>query len=840
MREDWFRTFLDLPNGIPSHDTFGCFFAAMDPEEFSRCFVRWVQSISEVTDGEVVAIDGKRLRRSFDRAGAPTTSATCSAHPTPTSPASPARAPGLPRSEDAIALWTTSGGPAGVIPLRYNTGGGWSGLSIAVIAEKPSVARDLARALGANWRGEGTLSGNGYTVTWAIGHLVALAEPHEIVSEWKRWRRETLPMLPRTWPLKVLPETRAQFEVVRGVLNAAEVTEVVCATDAGREGELIFRLIYEAAGCRKPVKRLWISSLTDPAIRAGFGRLRDGRELDALANAAKGRSRADWLVGMNLSRAYGLSLGLPLSVGRVQTPTLAMLVEREREIRGFVPEDYLEVVATFAPPKAASYQGTWFREPRVTRLPADGVEAGAIVARVLAGEARVEKVESEEKRLPPPLLYDLTELQRHANRLYGFSAQKTLELAQSLYEVHKLISYPRTASRHLSDAVAQTLPDVVRAIRAPYEEALAPGTGERALSRRFVDDARVTDHHALIPTTVDAGGRSLKHDERLIYELICRRLLSAWHEDYVWAATSVVTRVDSAEAVDRFRSSGSEVRRLGWKALDVGGGKRPPKAKRDGEGESDEDQALPPGLATGMPVEVTDAKPVQKRTRPPPRFNDATLLTAMETAGKTLDEKELSDAMKESGLGTPATRAGIIETLLARGYLERKGKLLEATERGIQLVEAVDDSVKSPAMTGQWEAQLRRIERGSAELPAFIEGIEQYVREVVGKVPAHPPGGGGAPGAGSRGPVATASAEHFAPPLRASAGMLQASLPIDSGYRGAAQGSGRPGPQAAGQGAGGPVPNPAAQGGAVPGQLAASQGAGGRAHHASQSADVPE
>ena len=607
-------------------------------------------------------------------------------------------------------------------------------MSIAVIAEKPSVARDLARALGASWRGEGTLSGNGYTVTWAIGHLVALAEPHEIVPEWKRWRRETLPMLPREWPLKVLPETRAQFEVVRGVLTDAAVDQVVCATDAGREGELIFRYLYEAAGCRKPVKRLWVSSLTDEAIRAGFRSLRDGSDLDALASAAKGRSCADWLVGMNLSRAYGLSMGQPLSVGRVQTPTLAMVVERDEAIRRFVPEDYLEVVATFGPPEGADYRGTWFRAEKDTRLPPDGAAARAAVERARGGQARVEKVESEEKRLPPPLLYDLTELQRHANRLYGFSAQRTLEVAQALYEEHKLLSYPRTSSRHLSAAMAATLPEVVAAIRGPYEAALAKGTGARPLSRRFVDDAKVTDHHALIPTATRVDGLSLSPDERRLYELVCRRLLAAWHEDFVWAATKVVTAVQSDDELDRFASAGAEVRRQGWKALDVGGGKRPPKAVKGDDGE-EADQALPPGLAAGLEVRVVDVVPVEKRTRPPPRFNDATLLTAMETAGKTLDEKELSDAMKENGLGTPATRAAIIETLLARGYLERQAKALVCTERGARLVEVVDEAVKSPAMTGQWEARLRDIERGRGQLPAFLEEIERYVTDVVAKVP---------------------------------------------------------------------------------------------------------
>lgn len=420
--------------------------------------------------------------------------------------------------------------------------------SIAVLAEKPSVGRDIARVLGATSQGEGYLHGNGYLVTWAIGHLAALAQPHEIRPEWRQWRRDLLPMLPAEWPLVVYEQTREQFEVVRRILNSPRVSEIVCATDAGREGELIFRYIYEAARCAKPVRRLWISSLTPDAIRKGFETLRPGRDYDPLADAARGRSRADWLVGMNLSRAYALAYGeRELSVGRVQTPTLAMVVERELAIRKFVPEDYLEVLATFHPagaPQEITYQGTWLRERKenagdkeslqqVMRLPADGEEARRIAERARTGPAAIESIESQTQRMPPPPLYDLTELQRHANRLYGFSAQNTLDAAQALYERHKLISYPRTDSRHLSADVAQTLPRIVKTIEARYREHLAAGTGERPLGRRFVDDSKVTDHHAIIPTTTSPERASLSAEESKIYDLICRRLLSAWHEDHV-------------------------------------------------------------------------------------------------------------------------------------------------------------------------------------------------------------------------------------------------------------------------------------------------------------------
>ncbi|MCL4793816.1 MAG: DNA topoisomerase 3 [Bryobacteraceae bacterium] len=609
--------------------------------------------------------------------------------------------------------------------------------NIAVLAEKPSVARDIAKVLGASRKGDGFLHGNGYVVTWAIGHLAALAEPHQINPAWRQWRRDTLPMLPSEWPLVVYEKTKDQFETVKKILTSPRIASVVCATDAGREGELIFRYIYEAAGSAKPVSRLWISSLTPEAIRKGFDQLRPGKDYDPLANAARGRSRADWLVGMNLSRAYSLAYGEDLSVGRVQTPTLAMVVERELAIRAFVSEDYLEVAATFHPqgqPAEVQYQGIWFDRQKESlaqamRLPPDGELANQIAARARTGEAAIESLERQTQRAAPPPLYDLTELQRHANRLFGFSAQKTLETAQALYERHKLISYPRTDSRHLSRDVAATLPRIVRAIAPHYESWLAPGTGERPLGKRFVDDAKVTDHHAIIPTPTQADPATLPPDERRIYDLVCRRLLMAWHDEHIWNVTTVITAIRNPGIIDRYHTSGTATEQPGWKVLDIAPEKKS-KSKKDEESA----QALPAGLAKDQPQDVLAAEALRKKTRPPKRFTEATLLTAMETAGRTLDEKELSDAMKESGLGTPATRASIIEVLLKRAYIVRNGKMLEATDKGIRLIEVVHPEAKSPVMTGQWEARLARIQRGTDQLAPFLEGIEDYVREVVGKV----------------------------------------------------------------------------------------------------------
>ena len=668
----------------------------------------------------------------------------------------------------------------------------------AIVAEKPSVARDIAKVVGAHQRGNGYQHGNGYIVTWAIGHLVALAQPHEINPEWRRWRRDTLPMLPPEWPLVVYEQSRDQFEVVKKILTSRKVGRIVAATDAGREGELIFRYIYEAARSSKPVDRLWISSLTPAAIEAGLRTLKPAQEYDCLADAARARSQADWLVGMNLSRAYSLDCQQDLSVGRVQTPTLAMLAGRELAIRSFVTEDYLEVVATFQPhqspggretgkPNAAapqpSFQGIYFRyesvekdsaekdsagpkpeakkslpgselSQRNSRLPADGEQARSVIERTKTGEARIESIDRSTKRMAPLLLYDLTELQRHANRLHGFSAKRTLDLAQNLYEKYKLITYPRTDSRHLTKDIAATLGKVTGAISGPYENLLAAGTGSRALGRRFVDDAKVSDHHAIIPTG-SSQSPPAGSDEAKIYDLVCRRLLAAWHKDHVWSVTTVITAIasppkeENAEPrVDRYFSSGASVEQEGWKVLDLGFGES--KAKRKSKkgdqpqpgdappSKGEDEQKIPPGLDEGRPLRVTAAKAVEKKTRPPKRFTEGTLLTAMESAGKTLEEKELSDAMKDRGLGTPATRAAIIETLLRREYIVRKGRSLEATEKGIHLIDAVHPAVKSPAMTGEWESRLRRIERGEAKLRDFMQGIEEYVREVVGGEPAKP------------------------------------------------------------------------------------------------------
>jgi DNA topoisomerase-3 len=619
---------------------------------------------------------------------------------------------------------------------------------ILVLAEKPSVARDIAEVLGATQRRRGYLEGATYRVTWAIGHLVALAEPAEIEPEWKRWALDLLPMLPRSWPLRVLEHGAEQYAVVARLLNASDVSEVVAATDAGREGELIFRYIYEKSGCRKPWRRLWISALTRDAILQGFRRLRRGDELEGLANAARARSRADWLVGMNLSRAYSLVGDDQLSVGRVQTPTLAMIVARDREIREFVPVRYREVVARFAA-APGEFEGTYHRPDErerqdqpwkppasaLARLPAQGDAAAIVIARAKTGTAAITQAQHQTRNSPPPFLYDLTELQRHANRLYGMSAQRTLDVAQELYERHKAISYPRTDSRHLDHETATTLPDIVDAIAPGYPGLVAEGSGQRPLGRRYVDDAKVGDHHAILPTrerpNLRAGTEPFK-----IYDLVCRRLLAAYHPDFIEAITTIETQIVNESAgeaiIDRYLSRGSSIEQEGWKLLDIKLGKGRGKSSTEPSANT-----LPGGLARGQAAKVRSAKANDLQTEPPRPLTEATLLTAMETAGRGVSDKDLREAMRGCGLGTSATRAATIETLLQRDYVTREstreGKHnLRATDKGERLIDAVHEQVKSPAMTGEWELALDRMGADPGELASFMHKIETYVTEVVG------------------------------------------------------------------------------------------------------------
>lgn len=576
---------------------------------------------------------------------------------------------------------------------------------ICVLAEKPSVARDIARVLGANTPGKGCLKGGGYVVTWAVGHLVTQVNPEEIDARWKTWRQDTLPMLPENIPLKVIAQSRDQFQCVKTILNAPQVDSVICATDAGREGELIFRRIYQMAGCRKPFRRLWISSMTEEAIAEGFANLRDGTDYDGLYASALCRSDADWLVGMNGSRAFTLRYDSLLSVGRVQTPTLSILVKRALEIRNFVPENYWEVQADFG-----GYCGTWIDKDGKTRIP-DEKTAKEIVSAVTGREGEVLEVSTERKRVPPPLLYDLTTLQREANARYGFTAQKTLNLAQALYEKHKLLTYPRTDSRYLShdmrpkvQGILKGMPEPLRALVLSPDKAVDPG-------KRVYDDAKLTDHHAIIPTGRRPG--TLTADEQKLYEMVTRQLIAAFYPDMEYDAMSAVTGVGE----HKFLSRGRAVIAQGWQAAN------PPLRSKPKKGE--EEQALPQ-LQKGQRVPVKSAKAVAKKTTPPSPYTENTLLAAMENAGKFVENEELRRQMKERGLGTPATRAAIIERLIAVDYVRREKKALIPTDKGIRLIAVAPEQLSSPETTGRWEKGLSDIAAGKMDPNRFMQSIRRY------------------------------------------------------------------------------------------------------------------
>jgi DNA topoisomerase-3 len=590
-----------------------------------------------------------------------------------------------------------------------------------IVAEKPSVGRDIASVLGRHRKDKGALFGDGWTVTWALGHLAELAPPDAYGEHYKKWRLETLPILPERFKVRVSQKTREQFSVVKNLLRDPSVTEVVNACDAGREGELIFAYLYELSGCKKPVRRLWISSLTPEAIRDGFGSLRDGSSMRPLEEAARSRSESDWIVGMNATRAYSVRFGRPgnvLSVGRVQTPTLRLLVDREREIEDFKSEKFWTVHARFSR-EGVTYDGVWFKN-KENRLKEKEV-AEEIAARVQGGTGVVKKAEKKNASEKPPLLYDLTELQRNANARFGFTAERTLRAAQTLYEEWKLITYPRTSSRYLSKDMAGGLKKRVEAVGAlpeltSFAEKLL-GMQKLPLGKRIVDDAKVTDHHAIVPTGKRSSG-GLPPDEAKVYDLVARRFLAVFFPDARFENTTVVTEVRG----ETFLSKGRVVLEAGWRALypDGVGGKK-----------EKEPPVLPP-IQVGQEWRVAKVGVKEGETKPPPRYSESALLAAMETAGKFVEDEELRQAMKESGLGTPATRAAIIERLIKVGYVEREKKALVPTEKGRALISLLGESpLSSPELTGRWERRLAEMERGAEKRPDFMADIGSFAVSLV-------------------------------------------------------------------------------------------------------------
>jgi DNA topoisomerase-3 len=607
-----------------------------------------------------------------------------------------------------------------------------------VIAEKPSVGRDLSRVLpGAFQKHEGYLETDDHVMTWAVGHLVQLAEPDEYDPKYKKWRMADLPIVPDRFKLVVRDErSKKQMSVITKLLRRDDVDRVVNACDAGREGELIFAWTYEKANADKPVERLWLSSMTTAAIRSALSDLRPRQDFARLEEAARSRSEADWIVGMNATRAATIRLRSSfdgaVSLGRVQTPTLALLARREEEIRAFKPEKYWLVDAMFEPTggdPGRRYAGRYHAgsQPRLKAA----ADAEAIVAAVRGQTGEITKLEKSTKKERAPLLYDLTSLQREANTRFGFSARRTLAAAQRLYEEHKALTYPRTNSRFLTGDMAGEIKPTAELVgrRSEYARAAAYVTGLDTLPLgRVVNDAKVTDHHAIIPTKAEHRVEKMSDDDKRIYDMVVRRFLAVFHPDAVFENT----RLETTVAAHVFRTRGRVLVVPGWRGV-YGEGFEDRSGADEDEGA---DQTLPK-LTQGEPSRVDEVAAAEKETKPPRRYSDASLLAAMETAGKLVDDDELREAMKDSGIGTPATRAAIIERLIDVGYVERDARSLVCSEKGLNVIRLLEGhALTSPGLTGDWEHRLGRIEQGEETRERFMHDIAEFARGTVTELDA--------------------------------------------------------------------------------------------------------
>lgn len=598
-----------------------------------------------------------------------------------------------------------------------------------VIAEKPSVARDIARVLKCGRQINGAIEGGAYIVTWGLGHLVELADPEAYDPKYKEWKLEDLPMMPEPFKLEVIRQTTKQYQAVKAQIHRKDVGEIIIATDAGREGELVARLILKKAGSQKPLKRLWISSVTDKAIREGFANLRDGRDYENLYDAAMCRAEADWLVGINATRALTCKYNAQLSCGRVQTPTLAMIARREEEIRKFVPQPYYGIQAKCASPALTL---TWQDGETKSFRSFDRARMDRVLS-ALQGAAEGTGVVAEVRRTPKktqaPLLYDLTELQRDANKRFNYSAKETLNIMQRLYENHKVLTYPRTDSRYLSADIVPTLKERLKACGVgPYK--LAAGRlVARPLPEKlfFVDNSKVSDHHAIIPTEQFVQLDHMTVDERRIYDLVVRRFLAVLYPPYEYEQTNLTVKAGR----ERFVAHGNIVRSQGWKA-----------AYEDGyDGDEEEDQEVKgqrlPDLKPGDVLNRLTFGLTEGKTKPPAHFNEATLLSAMENPAAYMEsgDKEMARTLGETGgLGTVATRADIIEKLFSSFLLEKRGKDILLTSKAKQLLELVPEDLKKPELTADWEMKLSKISKGSLKRAAFMSDIRSYSRELIGQI----------------------------------------------------------------------------------------------------------
>ena len=589
-----------------------------------------------------------------------------------------------------------------------------------VLAEKPSVGRELARVLHCNQKGNGYFMGSKYIVSWALGHLVTLADPEVYNGKYKTWKLEDLPMLPAKMELVVIKETAKQYRVVKDLMKLPNVEELIIATDSGREGELVARWIIKKVGWRKPIKRLWISSQTERAIKDGFANLKPGREYERLYAAAESRAIADWLVGLNVTRALTCKYNAQLSAGRVQTPTLALVVERENEIKKFAPKDYWTISAS-----TAGLSLRWQDKNGGSRI-FDKKRLDEICMKTTGQTGTIIEVKKEAKKEPPPLAYDLTELQRDANRKYGFSAKMTSSIMQQLYEVHKLVSYPRTDSRYISEDIVPTLPERLKSIATgPYTEMARSILRNKVTpTKRFVDNSKVTDHHAIIPTEEPVYLGKLKPDEYKVYDLIVRRFIAILSPAFEYEQTTVKADLNG----EIFATKGKMIKAKGWRDIYD-------DSNNSDQNEGDEGEQTLPALSKGERIKILTIKSATGITKPPARYTEATLLSAMEHPGKTIENRELRETIENtSGLGTPATRAEIIEKLFSSFYLERNGKEIFPTSKGIQLIGLVPEELRSAELTAKWEQQLTDISRGKADENGFVTNIREYASKLVATV----------------------------------------------------------------------------------------------------------
>jgi len=593
-----------------------------------------------------------------------------------------------------------------------------------ILAEKPSVGKEIARVLGCRRNGNGFIEGDRYIVTWALGHLVELASPDAYDKKYEHWNIIDLPMLPEKMKLTIIKQSGGQFRAVQSLMKRGDVSDLIIATDSGREGELVARWIMIKAGWKKPAKRLWISSQTDKAIKEGFNNLRPAIQYDNLFKSAQARAEADWLVGLNVTRALTCKFGAQLSAGRVQTPTLALIVDREEEIRKFVPKEYYTVTV-----KTPDFTATWRDSKGNARL-FDKQKAEALAAAVKGKSGILTNVTKSYKHTPPPAAYDLTELQRDANRRYAYSAKETLSLMQALYERHKILTYPRTDSRYISDDVVPTLPERLRSVAVDqYRELAGSIMRSRPYQTKYlVNNAKVTDHHAIIPTEEYAELHRLSGPERNIFDLVVRRFFAVLMPPLEYDEIKLTLSIGS----ETFTAKGKVIRNQGWKAAYD---KAFSLDDDDSDDASDErEQRLPP-LKQGERVNVLDSKVWTGQTSPPKRYTEATLLTAMEHPVSQVTDKAQSRILQETGgLGTPATRADIIEKLFSSFYVERRGKEIAPTSKGLQIVEIVPSELRSAELTAKWEKQLGDIAAGAMKDLAFVTDMRKYASQLVNQV----------------------------------------------------------------------------------------------------------